>query len=486
MPLNSELVMNKKDREADVLSKRIWRLFASVRLAIVLFIVISASSIIGTVVIQNATAETTLKSLEKVIGHSLAEKAYLLVEKLGLTDMYSSWWFVAFLSLFVINIAVCSIDRLPAVWKIIKQPLRPLPETSIAAIEIKKEITLKKDIKNLIPIAAETLRKNGYKNISEHTGDVTQLLAGKNKYSRLGVYVVHVSVILILLGALFNSMFGFKGYVNILEGESIDTVTLWNKREKKLDFSIRCNEFDAEFFGNTSRAKLYKSSLSILENNKEIMTRDIIVNEPLEYKGIKIYQTSYGFYFRKDADYVLRLASPKSGSQTVKLKYTDAFIIPGTDITGKISDFNPSFAINPMTDKPYIREMNMSNPAVFIEFYEKGKLRHAQWIFKRNQNSGKIFGGNTVEFLDLWGVQYTGLQVNKMPGLPVIYFGFLVLSIGLYIVFFMSHKKIWVLLSSQSNSHTRIVIAGIAHNKSETFRRQIDKIAYSLSNSFKA
>ena len=38
---------------------------------------------------------------------------------LNIPDMYNSWWFVSLLSLFSINLIICSIDRLPTVWKIV-------------------------------------------------------------------------------------------------------------------------------------------------------------------------------------------------------------------------------------------------------------------------------------------------------------------------------------------------------------------------------
>ena len=40
--------------------------------------------------------------------------------------------------------------------------------------------------------------------------------------------------------------------------------------------------------------KEYRSSLTILENGEPVLTKDIIVNDPLQYKGISMFQSSYG------------------------------------------------------------------------------------------------------------------------------------------------------------------------------------------------
>ena len=39
---------------------------------------------------------------------------------------------------------------------------------------------------------------------------------------------------------------------------------------------------------------------------------------------------------------------------------------------------------------------------------------------------------------------YTGLQVNRDPGVWVVYSGFILMIIGCYITFFMSHQQICV------------------------------------------
>ncbi|MDP1759548.1 MAG: cytochrome c biogenesis protein ResB, partial [Thermodesulfovibrionales bacterium] len=84
----------------------------------------------------------------------------------------------------------------------------------------------------------------------------------------------------------------------------------------------------------------------------------------------------------------------------------------------------------------------------------------------------KLPEGHVVEFIDLGGIQYTGLQVRKDPGVWVVYLGFIVMSIGLYIAFFMSHKKIWLRLIEEKNS-TRIIVAMTANKNRQAFERKI-------------
>jgi cytochrome c biogenesis protein len=46
---------------------------------------------------------------------------YKLIRGLNILDMYHSWWFQMMIVVLSVNIVVCSLDRLPAVWKIVKK-----------------------------------------------------------------------------------------------------------------------------------------------------------------------------------------------------------------------------------------------------------------------------------------------------------------------------------------------------------------------------
>ena len=87
----------------------IWRFFASVKLALVILIVLAVASIIGTLIEQGRDQAHYIQAY----GQGLAQ----LMEALDLTDMYRSWWYIALLSLFAANLVVCTIERLPGVWR---------------------------------------------------------------------------------------------------------------------------------------------------------------------------------------------------------------------------------------------------------------------------------------------------------------------------------------------------------------------------------
>ena len=91
--------------------------------------------------------------------------------------------------------------------------------------------------------------------------------------SRFGVYVTHLSIIVIFLGAIVGNVAGFKGYVNIPEGESVSQVAVrGGSRTQDFGFTLRCNSFRVETYP-TGQPKAYVSDLSVIEGGREVLRK---------------------------------------------------------------------------------------------------------------------------------------------------------------------------------------------------------------------
>ena len=505
------------------LTDKIWDFFSSIKLAVVIFALIALTSMIGTIIEQNAEPEKNIELIGKLFGDSIAPTLYNAFDFLGFMDMYHSWWFVALLMLFAANLTVCSIDRLPRIWKLSKEPVKPLTDEQFKNLG-KKEIVLKGKSEKIREAVGVAIKKTGFKFLERKEADGYQLYSEKGNYTRLGVYIIHLSILLILTGAIIGIFFGFKGFLNLTEGktysvafaqtgrltptqesemetviaalQSVEGSTL--KASQKLDmeeqslklkmkrygiwplgFSITCNDFNADFYSNSDMPKTYKSWLTITENGapvkingKEI--QEIEVNTPLKYKGVTFYQSSYGLTPGGGENSVFKFRiTPKDGkTEYIESRFEGSFSIPGTNLTGKVEDFSPAISFDESTGRPFTYAEQMNNPAVLVGFYENNKGKYSGWILKRYPETWKLPEGHIVEFVDLWGIQYTGLQVRSDPGVWVVYLGCIVMSIGLYIAFFMSHKKIWLRLIEEKNS-TRVIVAMTANKNRAAFERKI-------------
>jgi len=462
---------------------RVWNFFASVRLAIVIFAVLSIASIIGTIIEQNAEPERNVKLLARFFGQSAAPTLFRVFDTMGFMDMYHSWWFVTILVVFASNLIVCSIDRLPGIMRLVKEPVKPLSEERFKGLGIRKEVILKGRPERTKEMVAGIIKKATKFNLAEVKEEQGyQFYSQKGNYTRLGVYITHFSILIILIGAIIGIFFGFKGFLNLPEGGVSDVAYARNGQEMPLGFSIRCDDFSVDFYGNSDMPKEYSSILTVIDGGREVLKKRIEVNEPLTYKGITFYQSSYGLVpgGGENSVFKFKVSSKDGRTEDVDLRFGGSFSIPGTDLTGRIEDFSPALGFDEKTGMPFTYAEQMNNPAVYISFYEKDKRKYGGWILKRYPQTGRLPDGHTVEFIDLWGIQYTGLQVRKDPGVWVVYLGCITMSIGLFIAFFMSHRRLWVRLVEEKNN-TRVIIGATANKNRHAFERKIERMADLLS-----
>lgn len=514
-----------EENKNKTITDKIWNFFASITLAVVLFAFIGLTSIVGTIVEQNVAPEKNLKLLAKLFGPDYAPAFYKVLDSLGFMDMYDSWWFIALLLLFAANLIICSLDRLPRIWNLVKEAIKPLTDEQFKNLG-KKELVLKGKPDKVKGAVEAAIKNAGFKFLDTKEATGYQFYSEKGNYTRLGVYITHLSILLILGGAIIGIIFGFKGFLNLPEGRTyavafapsgflsreeeaemeaiieklqategnapeaarqfgVDEKTLRTKMKRygiwPLGFSIRCDNFLVDFYKGSNMPKEYRSWLTIIKGNKEVFKKSIVVNDPLTYDGVTFYQSSFGMVPNAHGEFIMKI-TPKSGvPETRQLHLNDKFLITGTDIEGTLKDFIPAISFDEK-GRPFAFAEQMNNPAVFIEFSEKGKIKYSGWIMKRYPQTWELPEGHTVEFTDYWGVEYTGLQVRKDPGVWIVYLGCIVMAVGLYITFFMSHKKIWVRLLEEKNN-TRIIVALTANKNRTALEAKADKMMALLSKS---
>ncbi len=463
----------KEQRGKKGLVDTVWDFFASIRLAIFVFTAIGVTSIAGTIIEQNAEPEKNLKLLSKLFGPTYAPEIYRFVVAVGLDNMYHSWWFVALLFLFVANLVVCTLERLPSIVKIVKDPIRPINEEQLHTLPIKETLTVKRELNKVADSVAMILQKAGLKHAQSREANTIQFYAESGRYSRLGVYVTHLSILLLFIGVVIGLFKGFNGHLNLLEGTTSSVAYLPNGKEIPLGFEIGCDDFDVSFYEGTDTPKSYKSILRVYENGKEVLKKEIEVNIPLRYKGTTFYQSSYGFAPSPQSLFHFKVRSKSNKEQEFKIPFDDTFTIPDSNVKVKIVDFTPALGVDE-SGKLFTYAESMNNPAVLLEFYEGGKIKNRQWVLKRYPNTW-VFPEGTIEFVDLWGSQYTGLQVRKDPGVWIVYLACLIMSIGLYMSFFMSHRQIWIVLTDKGKA-TEVKIGAWSNKYRNSLELKIQKM----------
>jgi len=444
------------------LAKKVWDFFTSIRLTVVLLISLAATSIIGTLIPQNEDPAAYAQAFGKF--------AYQLFSLLGIFDMYHSWWFQTLLLLLTVNIVVCSIDRLSATWKIIFAKNPSFNASRFKDLKNRETFEDSRSPEQLKKLYPPVLGRAFRYSCLEKTEQGFSIFGDKGRWTRLGVYVVHASVIFLLIGGLIGSIFGFDGFVNIPEGEAVNSIRVGNAgRTLPLDFEIRCDNFQVSFY-DSGMPKEYRSGLTILEEGKPVLKKEIIVNDPLRYKGVNMFQSSYGQLPPNEAS--LNFTSSKTG-QTYSISAAvgkpielpekmGTFVLDGFDTAASFRGQNVGEALRGTLATSAGEKQAVLLPLRFPSF---DKMRRGQQVISVAHLKQRFF---------------TGLQVTRDPGVGLVYLGFVLMILGCYVTFFMSHQQICVTVVEKAN-HSVIVVSGKANKNRMAMQNRVKKLAAKLA-----
>ncbi len=447
-----------------------WGVLASVKLTIGLLIFLAFVSIIGTIIPQNASEAAYLRHY--------GPQAYAALRTLGFLDIYHSWWFNCLLALLSLNLLTCSARNIPRTWRIIRRADLTPDDTRLKSLPCVVSIRRKASPEEAKDLLITRVRKFLGSPVETADGETLHLFAEKAKYSRLGVYVTHASVIIILAGGLIGSLFGFKGNVTIVEGERASQIVVFQKGMsfKQLGFDIRCDDFEVTYYPNGA-PKDYKSTLTIIESGNEVLTKVIEVNHPLRYKGLTFYQSSYGTAADQGS---IRIAvkgkNDDAPAEVFTVEPGGSFVISKAGLTVKANRFFSDFFIDNQ-GTPANQSPTLNNPALELLVFKGDDLQYRTWIFQKFPDfHGNREGEYQFIFKGFIGKEYTGLQVTKDPGVKVVWTGCVLMILGIVYTFFVSHRQVWVRITPDKGA-VRLLLAGTANKNRLGFKKDFDRFS---------
>ena len=431
-----------------------WEFFASVKLALFCFFTLAIASILGTIIPQG---KESMFYIQKY-GAQAAE----IFRLLDVPNMYSSWWFVSLLSLFSINLIVCSIERLPTVWKLVTMDNLATNINRLEKMTPRMRYGSSIQMQEVVAGVEQTLSSSGWKPSRREREDGIMLFAQKSPWVRFGVYIVHFSILVIFAGSIIGTFLGSKGSIMIREKATTSQFFKFSDNERQpLDFKIRVNDFELTYYDNGA-PKEYRSDLTVIDGGQEVLHKSIVVNDPLDYKGYTFYQSSY----QAMDEYWITIQNQNTGLSQVFLAQ------PGVEL--KWREAGITFGI-----------INLLQPDRW------GRYRLKIW-FSDGKGDPSVFwlDGETVVNVERLDAPYafkskqvfaTGLQVAKDPGVWTVYIGCSLMLIGLIVAFFLSHKRLWIYIKEEKNK-TRLLVAGSANKNKVGFENMFDKFIENLEN----
>ncbi|WP_296945447.1 cytochrome c biogenesis protein ResB [uncultured Massilia sp.] len=297
-------------------------LVSSMRFAISLLMIIAIAAVIGTVMQQNQPMPNYM--------NQFGPFWFEIFDKLGLYAVYSAWWFLLSLAILIVSTGLCIARNAPKMLRDMRSWRESVREESLRNFHHKFAWTAPGAALPLAHQTAQRLDNAGYKvKLVDKPGGVL-VAAKKGAGNKFGYIFAHTAIIVILVGGMMDSDFGirfqqwfmgktpfmgggliadiparhrlglnnpsFRGNTMIPEGQSSNTAIVPQGNGvmiQELPFTIKLNKFIIEFY-STGMPKLFASEVTIRDHETgKTFDGTIKVNQPLIYRGVALYQSSF-------------------------------------------------------------------------------------------------------------------------------------------------------------------------------------------------
>lgn len=316
------------------------------------------------------------------------------------TGIFVSPWFLALSALLTVNMLACTARRMSTLLR---------KETGVPAILNQDGHHRFLSLENCpsdkaAQEASAELRRLGFR-VQERQVQAGRLLTGKkNPWALLGSPLLHLAMVLVIAGSVVGGAWGHSQFYQVeVPGQAKLT-------GDGFPFDLNVKKFTVDTYEDGT-ARQYTSLVEVISANQGKLEKAVSVNQPLNHQGVKVYQTSFGYYLQG-------AVRQEDRSFDFKVEEGESIFLGG----------------------PAQLELVAEWPRYFI--FSRG-LPFSMGIAEL---------GEPIKLLDMEVVftdrtTYTGLDVKKDPGLLLIWAGFILFLTALPVRLYVRPQEIWLLLS---------------------------------------
>ena len=444
--------------------RKIWQTLSSIKTGVVLIILVVIFSAAGTVILQRPMTDPD----DMQRAYSPAMLRFLDVT--GLTDIFHTRWFIALMILVSLSIIAASMQRFPNAWRYFSRPYKSPDERFRKALPTQAQIPVADEEQGL-SAAERAFRHLGLKSERIVRTDSFSLFSERSRISEMAVYIVHASLLLIFLGFIVDSLYGWRGFLTLSPGTASNQIEMKNGSMKTIPFSIRCDGTGEETYADGT-PKRWWSKLAVVDAGREISSKEIVVNDPLVYHGLRFYQASYGRTGKLDQ--LLLNAIPATGTEGAPQEISLALnqtVALDPDTSVQLAEFIPDFVVQ--DGRVYARSNDVTNPAVhMIVTSKKTNTSVNVWLPAIPGIDESAASPYTFDPKDLKTGLFTGLQVSHEPGQWAVWAGVVLMALGLTFVFYVVHLRFWVVPVVDARGQIALWIGGTANRNRDAFEHK--------------
>jgi len=425
----------------------LWGSLTSIRLTVFLLLILAVIAIVGTVVPQDQPPAQYWDRFGEGLGS--------LLWRSGISSIYYSPWFLGPVGLLGVNILACLINGLP---QAIRRSARRFTWEMAVALPERGRFHWQGGA-DPRPLVAAILRRELGRPRQQTLPDKEVFFYERGRFRPLGPYLVHLSLLLILAGGLIGKFWGIEGRLMLSEGEEARAFQVSSGAEQPLDFQVRLDRFQVEFYEKGSSPKEFRSDLTFFQNGREVERHACRVNDPVTFGGFTFYQSSYG---TQPTGPVRLQVSQGDRSQTMEAPMRRMVELPGGDgqimvvrVDGNLQGFGPAVQLA----------------------YRQGP-GHPQiiWVLEKHPELAEQPGPHRFTLPSLSFKWYSVFQVKRDPGVWWVYAGFILLLPGFFLAFFRPSQRWAVVLEQTPKGGWKVTLQGVSPRARDAFAARQERL----------
>lgn len=357
-----------------------------------------------------------------------------LFESLGFFRVFSTPWFLLLITVLVIAIICCTIDRTPRLWRgvhvvHVQQPAAFF-DPRLTDRAVMEHATVGADELSTV------FKRSRFKVRVERSADgaTTWVYGDRNQYFKMATLLTHLGLILFLGGGALTAAIGFETIVFVAKGQTAPVRAVGtpdNLLVKNLEFQAPRN--------NRGGFADFWTDLAVYQNGEQVARKIIRVNDPLTVDGYRIHQNTFGPAVDleiRDGRGQLAWTGPVILGGFFADTYPQGFItIPGSDIGLLV-------LLTKQDNNAGLLVLQGIGPAD-----ENGEATSAfppLGLGIGGTTDPATSGGYSVTWLR--SSAWTGLVIKNDPGEGMIWVAFACLISGLALTFYFPRRRIWARL----------------------------------------
>ncbi len=473
----------------------IWTLFCSVRFAVVLNVSLALMAMLGTLVPQMpAGIEKFDVELNAFLADTRTRYGGLsdILHWAGFYNLYNSLLFRLLVVVVVFSIVMCTLNRWGPIMRLIRTPALRFSEGFVGGMSEKAAFrNVPVDLQTAETALRGALRRGRYRVVSRaaEDGKAVYVYADRHRWAKLVTFISHAALVMVILTGAGMANLGWREQsVYFYPGQPVNV-------GHGTDYSVRNDNFWIEYYPDGKAVKEYKETLTVLEGGRDVLTKTIIVNDPLRYKGANFFLVSYQpVAFIKATDQAgnpldlrnMTAAGPITATMTAQgallpFNQSSSDNLPADFIQLPVKDHFLTLSLTYYQD---VARQGNENPPVYAQAYvDKSFEKPVFEGFIPRTGPLKVPGFEQYSFT-FTGSTATVMEVAKDPGLGLVAFFFTVMAFGFTLSLYTSFVRCWatITVSEERPGSVNLLVGGLAEKNKVSFERDFERLAERIKN----